>query len=222
MALGCAAATANAESFFQIEAGIGGSAYRDSGDGLWIQEGFEHKLQLTAPAFEVGFTGDILQRPSWGVSWHADWVWLGTIHTQSMATPSDANYNTKTKSCNGPCWPLANYMGAGHDQGLIFTIEPHYDTGGWRFGVEAGPYIHRSTWSVDVTGWCATQDAAPINLHVTNTPKWKVGAVIGASVSRKNFTLAYQYFWNRTPVSPSEPYPPIWRGTHLLVAKYKF
>jgi hypothetical protein len=221
-AMAFACTSANAESFFQIEAGIGGVAYKGSADGLWVQEGFPHKLELTAPAVEVGFTGDIIQRPSWGISWHSDWVWLGTIHTQSLATPSDDNYNTKTKLCNGPCWPLANYMGSGHDQGFIFTIEPHYDVGGWRFGVEAGPYIHRATWSVDVTGWRPTPDAAPVNLHVRNTPKWQVGAVIGASVSRNNFTLAYQYFMNRIPVSATEPYPPIWSGTHLLVAKYKF
>lgn len=216
------ASTARAESFFQFEAGVGAAAYQHGPDGLWVQEGFQHKLNLTAPAIEAGFTGDLIHRPAWGIAWHLDYAWLGTIHTQSMATPSDANYNLKTKSCNGPCWPLANYMGAGHDQGFMFTLEPHYDHAGLRFGIEAGPYLHRSTWTVDVAEWCATPDAAPIDVHVRNTPRWKLGGVFGASVSRGNFTLAYEYFMNSTPVSDSEPYPPIWRGTHVLMVKYRY
>ena len=133
--LGCAAVSAHAESFFQFEAGIGGSAYSRGPDGLWIQDGFEHKLHLTAPAIEIGLTGDLLSRPKWGIAWHADYVWLGTVHTQGLATPSDANYNLKTKSCNGPCWPMANFLGSGHNSGFILTLEPHYDVNGWRFGV---------------------------------------------------------------------------------------
>ncbi|WP_296661913.1 hypothetical protein [Paraburkholderia sp.] len=106
---------------------------------------------MTALAVEAGFTGDLCQADHWGISWHADYAWLGTIHTQAMATPEDANYNPITKGCNGKCLPLANYLGSGHDTGVMLTLEPHYDYAGWRFGVEGGPYIHRSIYpSVDM------------------------------------------------------------------------
>lgn len=212
---------AHAESWLQFEAGVGGAAYQHGANGLWYQDGFQHRLDLTAPAIEVGLTGDIYQASHWGISWHADWAWLGTIHTQAMATPSDDNYNAKTKSCNGKCWPLANYLGSGHDQGFLVTIEPHYDVGGWRFGVEAGPYLHKSTWSVDVANWVSSPTATPINLHVENWHRWTLGAVVGASIEYKRFALQYLYFMNGAPSSNANPYPPIWRGTHVLMAKYR-
>lgn len=222
MTLGCAAATqARAESWLQFEAGVGTSAYVRGGDGLWVQDGFQHKVDLTAPAIEAGITGDLLQHEHWGLSYHVDWVWLATIHTQSMATPSDENYNLATKRCNGPCWPLANYIGAGHDMGVMATIEPHYDVGGWRLGVEAGPYLHKSTWSVDVAHWVSSPTATPINLHVENWHRWTLGAVVGASIEHKRFALRYLYFMNGTPSSSANPYPPIWSGTHVLLATYR-
>jgi len=212
---------ASAKTFFEIEAGIGGSAYQRGPDGLWIQDGFEHNLHLTAPAIEVGLTGDILSRPRWGLAWHADYVWLATVHTQGLATPSDANYNLQTKSCNGACWPMANYLGSGHNSGFILTLEPHYNLGGWRFGVEAGPYLFKNTWSVDVQGWRSSPDAAPTNIHVENKAQWKLGYVVGASVGYKNFSLNYQYFANKEGVTADNPYPPVWSGTHVLLAKYR-
>jgi hypothetical protein len=223
MSLGCAAASAHADSitdYIQFEAGIGGADYARGSDGLWVQDGFEHKVNLTAPAVEVGVTGDLYQASSWGVSWHLDWSWLGTIHSQSLATPSDANYNLQTKGCNGKCWPLANYMGSGHDQGFMLTIEPHYDYAGWRFGVEGGPYLHSSTWTEDVTGWVSTPTAAPVNLSVKHQPKWLLGYVLGASVGYKSFTLAYQFFHNQR--ADGDPVPPIWRDTQMLMVKYRY
>lgn len=214
--------SASAESFFQVEAGLGAAAYSRGPDGLWIQDGFEHKLHLTAPAVEVGLTGDLYQARHWGLSWHVDWVWLGTIKSQGLATPSDANYNPVTKGCNGPCWPLANYMGSGHDQGFLLTLEPHLDYGRWRFGIEAGPYVYRSTWTEDVTGWVSSPNAAPVNQHVMNRAQWRLGSVFGASVGYGNLSLGYQFFRNCTPVSRDNPFPPIWRSTHLLMARYRF
>jgi hypothetical protein len=223
MTLGCAAASqARAESWFQFEAGIGGSAYQRAGDGLWVQNGFEHQLNLTAPAIEAGIAVNVAQWQRVGITLHANYEWLATVHTQSMATPSDANYNVKTQSCNGPCWPLADYMTSGHDYGFALMVEPHYDLGNWRFGVAGGPYLHKSPFSVDVTNWVSSPTATPINLHVENNAGWQLGYVIGANISYKNFGLAYRYFANGGHVSAPTPYPPVWRATHVLMATYRF
>lgn len=212
--------SAHAQSWFQFEAGIGGTAYEKGGDGLWYQDAFQHKLELTAPAVKFGITGDLLTRPRWGVAWHADYVWLGTVHTQALATPSDANYNIHTKSCVGPCWPLANYLGSGHDAGFALTVEPYYDIGPWRVGLEIGPYIHRYSWAVDVMNWRPSADAPPSNIHVDNKPRWVLGATAGLSASYRNFSIEYQYFYN--PAPHGENVPPIWHGAHVLMAKYRF
>ncbi len=234
MALAMSARADSVSDYVHFEAGVGGAAYKNGPDGLWRQDGFEQKLQLTAPSFEVGFTGPIFQRETWGVDWHLDWSWLGTIHTDAMV-PS-ANTNTasgqwvgpdlvgvnKANPCNGPCSNLSRFIGSGHDQGFMFTLEPHYDYRGWRFGVEAGPYLHRSTWSEDVVNWVGARGDAPQNIHVEYKPQWLIGYVVGASVGRGNFSIAYQYFQNRTKGSASNPYPAIWQGTHVLMAKYHY
>ena len=220
MSLGCAAA-AHAELPIHLEAGAGGAAYSRGQDGYWVQEHFQHKLQLTAPAFEVGVTGDLYRAKRWGLSWHADWAWLGQIHTQSLATPSDENYNpTSVTGCNGECWPLANFRGTGHAQAFLFTLEPHYDVGKWRFGIEAGPTLHRATWVEDVGNWHATPTASPINLRVASTDGWRPGAVVGASISYGNVSLVYQHFF----IKPSNENltPSIWHSVDLLMVRYRF
>lgn len=215
MVLAC---SAHAQSFFEAEVGIGASLARNGEDGLWQQEGFGPHRKYDAPAFEAGFTGNLYQSTHWGVDWHIDYAWLGQIHLQSPATPSDPNYNLTTKSCNGPCWPLANYMGSGHDQGFLFTLEPHVDYGQWRFGVEGGPYLHKATWSVDVTNWTPALGADASNLHVVHDPSWQLGWVIGAEVARGPFSVRYQYFMNGW--KDDDPRPYVWKSVHMLTLKY--
>lgn len=220
IALSTSAHADSISDYVHAEIGVGGSAYKKGGDSLWYQEPFPHDLKLTAKAFTVGLTGPIYQSEHWGVDWHLDWAWLGTIHTDAMATPDDANYSVKTKSCNGPCLPLARFKGSGHDQGFFFAIEPHYDVGSWRFGIEGGPYLHHVTWTEDVTDdrrW----SNVPINLHVAYSSGWTLSYMLGASVSYKSVSLVYQYF--ASAGNRSDPFVPIWQGgTHMLSFRYKF
>ncbi len=203
-----------------IEAGLGLSDHAKKNDGYWYQEGFPHKLELKALAVKVGVTGDLWQNNQVGISYHANWVHLGAIHSQALAVPDDANYNLDTKKCNGPCLPLANFVGSGHDQGLSLTLEPYKMVGGWRLAVEAGPYLHRPVWSEAVYNWQPDVSRAPTTVHVNNESKWILGSVVGVSVGRGNFTVSYQRFSNRSP--ESDPYGPIWKGTNLLSVTYKF
>jgi hypothetical protein len=218
MSLGCAAAAAHAQSFFIIEAGLGASIARNGPDGLWQQEGFGPHKKYDAPAVEAGITGNLYQAQHWGIDWHIDYAWLGQIHLQSPATPSDPNYNLATKSCNGACWPLADYIGSGHDSGVMVTLEPHIDYGGWRFGVEAGPWFHRWSYTEWVNNWVSSPTAAPRNLYLGSDPQWLIGAVVGASVARGPFSLNFQYFANKTPGNSKMPVPTT--GTYLLTVKY--
>jgi len=210
---GCIATAAHAQSWFQFEAAIGGSAYSDGGDGYWYQEGFEHKLRLTAPAYEAGITGDLYQREHWGLSYHLDYVWLGQIRTQSLAV-TDADYNVSAHACIANCNNPANFIGSGHEASFIATLQPHYDVGAWQFGVEAGPFFHRSVWTEDVTG-----SLVGGALHVVSTDGWRFGYVVGASVEYKRLSLTYQYFGVKP--TGANPAPPIRHGIHSLMLKYR-
>jgi hypothetical protein len=214
--------SAHAQDWFQYEAGIGASAYSKGPDGYWYQAGFAHNLQLTAPAVEVGFTGDLYNGGAWGVAYHADYAWLGAVHTDAQAVPLDANYNLATKGCNGACLPLARFQGSGHEAGFLLTLEPYYYVGKWRVGVEAGPFLHKTVWSEDVSNvtYSIDQQAAPISIHVASSDGWRVGAVIGASVSYDNFTLAYQHFFTKT--TGANPAPAIWHSVDTLLLKYRY
>jgi hypothetical protein len=202
------------------EAGIGASLYSKGPDGFWFQEAFPHKMRLEVPAFEVGLTGPIYQAANWGIDWHADWAWLGMVNTDAKAVPLDANYNAHTKGCNGQCLPLADYRGSGHAQAFLLALEPHYDIGKWRLGVEAGPTLYHATWTEDVSNIQYTAGADPISLRLASTDGWRFGWVIGASVSRGPFSLVYQHFLMKA--SSSNPAPPIWHSVDLLIARYRF
>ncbi|MBB5444663.1 MULTISPECIES: hypothetical protein [unclassified Paraburkholderia] len=219
MSLGCTAAAAHAEqSWFAFEAGIGGSAYAQAADGLWLQEGFPHTVKLTAPAIEAGITGDLYQTSHWGIAYHVDYAWLGAIHSDGHAT-SDANYNLATKT-ERVAMPLANFSGSGHDMGFLATIEPHYDYAGWRFGIEGGPYFHKPTWTVDATNQVNYIGQAPYHTHFVDDEGWHLGYVLGASVAYKRFSLRYQYFANGSKTG--NPIPVIWTHTHVVTANYAF
>jgi hypothetical protein len=204
----------SAASFFDFEADVGGSAYARGADGLWVQDGFSHKVDLTAPAVEGGVAIEPL---SW-LTIHADYAWLGTIHSRGLAT-TDANYNTAARTWRTPM-PLATFQGSGHDQGFLFTLEPHVDYGRWRVGVEAGPYYHRATWSADAQNQVNYIGQAPGSSHFESTSGWHLGYVAGLSVSYRDFTLRYQFFHNGPKAG--DPAPPIWKNTHVLTLGYRF
>jgi len=208
------------DNWFQFEAGVGASHYTPYTDGLWYQQGLPHSLQVNALAAEVGVVKNVWQSGNWGVDLHLDYAYLGQINYNAMATPSDANYNTQTKGCNGQCWPLSNFVGSGHDQGVYLTVEPHYDWQGFRFGVEAGPYIHHLSWSETVYGWEPSANGPRMNLYGIHDSEWNIGAVGGVSVEKKNFSVNYQFFYNPSHHSASVPAP--WGFTQTVMLKYKF
>lgn len=204
----------------EFEMGVGATQYTKKPDGYWYQEGFPHDLDLKAAAFEVGVTGDLWRQNSTGWAYHVDWVYLGTVHTQAVAVTEDANYNTVTKQCNGTCGPQANFKGSGHDQGFIFTMGPYYEIDGWRYAFEVGPYLHRSTFSEVVSDWRAFFGQQAQTIYVQTKPEWKISYVIGVSIRKPPFTLAYQYFGSDAHGDSMSS--TVWKNTHLLMLKYSF
>jgi hypothetical protein len=202
----CAPLLAHA-SWFDYEAGIGVARSADMGDGTWYQEGASHHEDLTTPGFLAGLTGDIGEH----VSWHADYVYTGQISAGCVCVP-DAAYNVETHTIISSAH-TGTFNGFGHTQGLALTLEPHVDTHGWRFGVEAGPWLYWATWHETLVDMSGAQTNASHHTHL------QFGWTAGASVAYKSVSLSYRYY----SASPSwNPYPGLVTGTHMLTLTKRF
>lgn len=226
MALGCAAASAQADSitdYVHLELGAGITQYRVAGDGRWFQEGMPHSLNLSAPALMAGFTGPLWRRNDWGVDWHVDYVSLAHVSSQCECTPLDSNYSLQTHRliANPVPVPNANFVGNGNAQGIALTLEPYYLTRGWRFGVEGGLFIYRPAWDETVYNWSPAPGVEPttIQAHTPNGPQ--VGGVLGVSVGRGPWSVAYQHYFMPGWLGAKSS-PPIYKGADVLMVKYRW
>jgi hypothetical protein len=209
-----ASASAHAESFFQVEAGMGAASYGTT-DGKWYQAGAQdNRTSTTAPALSVGLTGAVISRESWGIDWHADAVYIGSVSASCQCTVSDADYNTATKTVRAGAI-TESYHGSGHVAGASLTVEPYYAYSGWKFGAVGGVFAYRKTWTEDVSGW----SGAPSPVHLESSHRISVAPVIGADISRGNVTLSYRYYMT----SRNEGHvPPLWDDIQTLETTYRY
>lgn len=213
MALGCAAASAHAQSFFEIEAGIGFGVAKDMGNGTWIQDGLpDNHEKLTFPAVEIGFTGTTWASGPWDVRYHLDYAYLGEQSASVDGVPDD-QYNPRTEQIvNMPAGErLSPFNGHGHVQGIPLTLDFGYTYRDWRLGVEAGPWVYWQTWHESLYDLGNNWD------NLSHRTVAQVGYVVGASVERGPLSLSYRYYsvsqrWN--------PYPGLVTGAHVLMLKY--
>jgi hypothetical protein len=222
VALALACSSANAESFFQIEAGISSANYATQGDGTWYQQGLPHVLNIHTYGFSAGFTGALYDRGTWGVDWHVDYVNLGHISSSCDCTPIDSNYNTQTHQLVSDPIPVQNaqFIGNGNAQGVAFTLEPWMKYRGWRFGLEAGLFPYRPAWNETIYNWQGDL-GAPRTIHANTPHALQLGEVAGVNVGRGNFTLGLKHYWLPTKFDNSH-YPAIWKGAWVVEGKYRF
>lgn len=196
--------------------GAGVSQSQLQNNGTWWQEGFPHHFVLTQPALEVGVTGRWTPRMDWQVAA----VWLGHYAVSSLDTPRDSNYNADSPThCNGPCLPLAHYIGNGHVWGVQALVSRH-TTGAWRFGVEAGPWLYHSDWRLDVPDWYPP--GGPITPVATYGSRWALGAVVGATLSHGRWTAALRYYRDDAGFPGHVGHwPPLWQGQVVGVLEYR-
>jgi hypothetical protein len=195
-----------------IEVGAGMAKYETRGDMMWYQEGLQHKLDLKAPAFEVGLADNFYQRGGFGLDWHAGYVYLGNVHSDAYAT-ADQNYSRFTKSCIGACWYKNRFVGNGHSQGIKLTLEPNYTYMGWRVGFEAGLFAYVRTWDVNVY----TEQGQTLN--TTSDRKVRVAPVVGFNVGRGGFSVALLHYFNKTY---GDPMYSLWSSTTTVTLRYRF
>lgn len=209
--------SAHAGSWFQFEAGIGAARINDLGDGVWIQQGAPNNYeQRDTPAFLVGMTGSLYARDAFDLRWHADYAYIGEYAASVDGVP-DEFYDPVHHEVL-PAWAQTGaryspFNGHGHLQGVPVTLDVGYTWNGWRFGVEAGPWLYWQTWHESLYGLDSEWH------DLSHKTQMQVNYVIGASIERENFVLSYRYYnapqsWN--------PYPGLARGANVVMMQCRF
>jgi hypothetical protein len=214
--------SAHAESWFQFEAGVGATHY-DTQNGRWYQEEMpQNQVSRDNFAFQLGVTGNLIERAKWGIDWHADYVSLGRAAASCMCTPYDQNYNTNTNQYveKFPA-PLAYFTGSGNAQGVELSVEPFYKINSrFRVGLDLGAYVNYWKWTENVDNW-ALSDSAPTQHLSLSGSGIGVVPVAGLTVSDRNVSLSYRHFFMSLEENGLSV-PPVWQGADVIMMTYKF
>lgn len=214
-----AAPLAHAESFFQFEAGIGAADYLTT-DGKWYQEGAQgNRVTSHAPAVSIGVMGNVFEQSRWGIDWHADLNYFGSVSAQCQCTISDDDYNTSTHQVR-PGAVTESYYGSGHAVGVSLMLEPYVTYSGWKFGAAGGVLGYRKTWTESVSGWPGNfGNPQPVPVHLESSHGISFAPAVGADILYKRFTLSYRYYFT----SRNEgAVPPLWDDIQTLMLQYRF
>ena len=203
---------AHAGPWFQVETGAGYAFTKDLGDGVWYQEGVPHSETLNTKAYLAGFTGQIIERVPYDLTWHLDYVYFGSQRASCMCV-TDAQYNAVTHIASVPGYIPFN--SSGHIQGVSLTFEPGYTWHGLRFSVEAGPWVFWDTWHVR-----RIDPAQPGVDDISHRTRAQLGWVVGARIESGDSSLSYRYY--NEPQDWSNGYPGIANGTHMLMFVHRF
>lgn len=222
IAAAVALAVPMAASAVDFEIGVGAAKFTPLADGMWYQEGYPHKLNMRSPAISLGATGEIT---SW-LSWRAAYHYLGNVSSHAKAVPDATDYhdgvggyNLQTKACNGECGPTRTFVSQGNIHGVALTLEPHVTYKGFRFGIEGGPFLfHANFKATAYNNYDKPNNWIPIE-DFNYKRAVEVGYTLGASVSRGQWAVTYQYFHVPTKWAP---HPAIWSDVHLVGLRYRF
>ncbi|WP_143810996.1 hypothetical protein [Paraburkholderia piptadeniae] len=169
-----------------------------------------------------------------GLAMHLAYLNFGRASVRSLAAPDggdgyygpnghDGYYSPTAHSCVGPCGPLRSFVSGGTMQAVALTVEPFWTYRKWRFGIEAGPTVFRSTYDATATAISDSQwwNAGQVETF-HHTPKWEAGALVGAAVSYGAVSLRYNYIFAKTHTYNAMNVPPGWSGAHMLTLNYTF
>lgn len=208
-----AAPAARADSFFQVEAALGGAHVVDVGDGTWQQWGAPfNSVRVQSPVAQIGLTGTVWQGSRFDLRYHVDYVYIGEYSAACRCAEHDEDYDTKTHTVKANA-ALGYYSGHGHLNGIAATLDAGYNYGGWRVGLEGGLWAYIQTWNQYAqTSWGAWHLQAPRSVHYTY--------VVGARVARGPLALSYRYYNVRQDWSNGVP--GLANGVHAVTLNYTF
>lgn len=239
-ALAVASIGAHAESFFQIEAGLGATSAQKVGDGIFYSKGFSHSTPNSSIGARVGVVMNVIDAPVRsivpGLRIHAGYYNFGKVKWSSMNPQDEADftqlgekggYSVKTGACvDNNCGVFRKFDSTGGIQAVALTVEPFWNIGGaWTFGIEAGPALYRSTWVSEATAMAGGSKFGPAGTveTLTHTPRVQLGAIAGVSLSRGPFSVRANYLY--APVAykdDGKDVPAGIKGEFMLSLNYTF
>lgn len=230
---------AHAESFFQLEAGIGITSAEKAGDGMYYSEGFSHNTPNGSYGGRVGLVAN-LRVPATrsfvpGVRIHADYYNFGKVKWSSVNPQDEADfagtgkqggYSVISKSCvDDNCGDMRRFDSTGGTQAIALTVEPYWDLGGdWTVGIEAGPALYRSTWTAVATSMDNSARFGPVGTQetLTHSPHVQLGALAGVSVSRGPFSVRANYLYAPIGQWAGKNVPSGIKGEFMLSLNYTY
>jgi hypothetical protein len=225
--------SAHAESWFQIEAGLGVTSAVKLGDGMFYSKGFSHDTPDGSYGGRVGIVLNAIDAAprSWtpGMRFHLTYANFGKVKWSSMnpqdqadfdGTGRQGGYNVKTLGCDdNNCGVFRKFDSTGGIQAISLTIEPYWDLGsGWQLGLEAGPALYRTTWTSVATAMNDSARFGPAGTQETlsHQPHIQVGALVGASVSKGPFSARLNYLTAPVGYSTGKNVPAGIKGEWML------
>ena len=222
---------------FKVELGVGLSHADVRSNGTWYQQGFAHALHTDAPTLEVNAQWTVTPRTSLRLGV----VNLGHVSSDSWDTPNDANYSGHAAHpCNGPCLPLAHYMGAGHVWGVQALAEHRWGDR-WQFGILGGVILYRETWRMDVPDWYPSDPEGSrtwytprgvvggyligpvVPIHARDQ-RWAAGLVGGIMLAKRGspWALSLRYYKDGAKFGGhGGGWPPLWTGQLVAMVSYR-
>jgi hypothetical protein len=209
------ASTAHAESFFQMEAGLGYSRITNIGDGNWLQQNMAHSFVPSSPIATIGVTGEVWSRANWNVRYHVDYVYIGEYRASCDCVP-DNNYNPRThQAFNTQSVPrFSPFNGHGHLNGIAATVDAGYKVRGYRVALEGGLWAYNQSWNESLYSLADEWVYYHRGFHV------QIGYVAGARIERGAFSLAYRYYNVRQDWTNGVP--GLAADAHTLTFGYRF
>jgi hypothetical protein len=186
-------------------------------NGTWYQEGLPYKLSLKTKQWFIGINGDI--NNNW--RWHLDYVNLGTLKSDAIAT-TDADYNNSTHSCYAnPCVAQTRFIGSGTTNGVKATAEYHITKNDIEYNISAGIFAFKPEWTEILYNWTDSPNrpAVPGPLVHNIQTKMTYRPTIGAGIRYKNTEVRVDYYQNK---SYSSAETGIAKGTTTISIVYHF
>lgn len=205
------------------EIGFGINHYEPQSDGTWYQLGKPHQLRLNAQTFTFGVTGPLVERDESGIDWHVDYIDFGGASSHCVCTPLDSNYDNRAHVMRADAVPVPDsiFVGHGHARGLLFKATAWKQWKGFRVGLSAGLAPYRQTWHETVYNWTYSAEVPTRTVRVDATQHWELAGMVGVSLSRGRYTVAFDHY-DMPFRRPFVEAPPLWVGGNVLSVSYQF
>ena len=195
-------------------------------NGIWYHKNPEfppYSADMTNKVMMLGLRHSINER--WRVN--VGVTNLGTYHLDAWASPADSNYDSKKQRCIGECLPPVNYKTTGSLAGIVSTVEWHTK----HIGIEAGPFVYKARFIVDVPGWYHPE-GTPGNYVIkpehfrpiySDDMEWQLGSLVGLSYHKQDWSVRLLVIFDKQGFrGHNDPWVPNWRRHNVFLIQKAF